>query len=235
MENILTVVNGVGWFMAALGAAVAVFFVAYSGYLFISAQGDPQRMAQARGSLIGVAVGLVVIGGAFIIPGTISRFVIEPAGGVPVNPRTGFDCDGLLKDQLIIQRNASNPDRMQFVIRWIQSRRSECDSESWSPVVRTRRGHPQNCLARSTKNVGEDVVVGEVAVPGGLMTSGSNVKNISGRDSDNNIIVYWTVPEDAYALATGLPSDGAICWLYISALGAWTESYHEGAGRTAEP
>ena len=86
MENILTVVNGIGWFMGALGAAVAVFFVAYSGYLFISAQGDPQRMAQARGSLIGVVVGLVVIGGAFIIPGTISRFVIEPAGGLPVEP-----------------------------------------------------------------------------------------------------------------------------------------------------
>ena len=146
MENILTVVNGVGWFMGALGAAVAVFFVAYSGYLFISAGGDPQRMAQARGSLIGVVVGLVVIGGAFIIPGTISRFVIEPAGGVPVEPRAGFDCDSLLKQQLVFQRNASNYQRMQFVISRIQSQRSECDSESWSPVVRTRQGHSRACF-----------------------------------------------------------------------------------------
>ena len=136
MDNILTVVNGIGWFMGALGAAVAVFFVAYSGYLFISAQGDPQRMAQARGSLIGVVVGLVVIGGAFIIPGTISRFIIEPAGGVPVEPRGGFDCDGLLKEQLVFQRNAFDDERMQFVISRIQSQRSECGPESWSPVVR---------------------------------------------------------------------------------------------------
>ena len=140
MENILTVVNGVGWFMAALGAAVAVFFVAYSGYLFISAQGDPQRMAQARSSLVGVVVGLVVIGGAFIIPGTISRFVIEPAGGISVEPRAGLGCDGLLKEQLVFQRNATSHDRMQFVVSRIQSRRSECGPESWSPVVRSRPG-----------------------------------------------------------------------------------------------
>ena len=146
MDNILTVFNGIGWFMGAVGAAVAVFFIAYSGYLFISAQGDPQRMAQARGSLIGVVVGLVVIGGAFIIPGTISRFIIEPAGGVPVEPRAGFDCDSLLKAQLIFQRNASTHERMQFVISQIQSQRPECDSESWSPVVRARPGHSRDCL-----------------------------------------------------------------------------------------
>ena len=162
MDNILTVFNGIGWFMGAVGAAVAVFFIAYSGYLFISAQGDPQRMAQARGSLIGVVVGLVVIGGAFIIPGTISRFIIEPAGGVPIEPRAGFDCDSLLKAQLLFQRNATNPERMQFVISQIQSQRPECDSESWGPVVRDREGHPRNCLDHSK--------VGDVPVPEGLMS-----------------------------------------------------------------
>ena len=222
MDNILTVVNGIGWFMGALGAAVAVFFVAYSGYLFISAQGDPQRMAQARGSLIGVVVGLVVIGGAFIIPGTISRFIIEPAGGVPVEPRGGFDCDGLLKEQLIFQRNASDDGRMQFVISRIQSQRSECAPESWSPVVRTRPGYAHDCLDAVDSNVGD------VPVPEGLRTSGGAVKNTSSRDGNNNIIVYWTAPEDRYAEATGLPAAGAICWLYISDLGAWTESYHRG-------
>ena len=222
MENIITVVNGIGWFMAALGAAVAVFFVAYSGYLFISAQGDPQRMAQARGSLMGVVVGLVVIGGAFIIPGTISRFIIEPAGGVPVEPRVGFDCDSLLKAQLVFQRNASNHQRMQFVISQIQSQRSECDSESWSPVVRTRQGWSRDCLDTGNTKVGD------VPVPEGLTTSGGVVKNISSRDADNNIIVYWTGPEVEYGEATSLPTDGAICWLYVSDHGAWTESYHEG-------
>ena len=221
MDNILTVVNGIGWFMGALGAAVAVFFVAYSGYLFISAQGDPQRMAQARGSLIGVVVGLVVIGGAFIIPGTISRFIIEPAGGVSVEPRGGFDCDGLLKEQLVFQRNASDHGRMQFVISRIQSQRSECAPESWSPVVRVRPGYSPGCLD------GDSIKGGNFPVPESLGGGGlGTVKNTSSRSANNDIIVYWTDPDDTYAEATGLPSDGAICWLYVSDLGAWTESYY---------
>ena len=209
--------------MGALGAAVAVFFVAYSGYLFISAQGDRQRMAQARGSLIGVVVGLVVIGGAFIIPGTISRFVIEPAGGVSVEPRAGLDCDGLLKEQLVFQRNASNPERMQFVISRIQSRRSECSSESWSPVVRTRPGRPHDCLE------GDKIKGGDVVVHAGLGGAGlGKINRVSSRSAENDIIVYWTAPNDSYAEATGLPANGAICWLYVSDFGAWTESYHLG-------
>ena len=225
MDNILTVFNGIGWFMGAVGAAVAVFFIAYSGYLFISAQGDPQRMAQARGSLIGVVVGLVVIGGAFIIPGTISRFIIEPAGGVPVEPRAGFDCDSLLKAQLLFQRNASNPERMQFVISQIQSQRPECDSESWGPVVRDRDGYSRNCLQSFTK-------VGDVPVPDGLMSgplTDRKAKNTSSRDAANNIIVYWTGPAVVNEEGTSLPSDGAICWLYVSELSLWTETYHRGA------
>ena len=221
MDNILTVFNGIGWFMGAVGAAVAVFFIAYSGYLFISAQGDPQRMAQARGSLIGVVVGLVVIGGAFIIPGTISRFIIEPAGGVPVEPRAGFDCDGLLKEQLVFQRNASGHERMQFVISQIQSQRPECDSESWSPVVRVNNGHSRDCLDADSN-------IGDVPVPEGLTTSAGVVKSTSSRDADNNIIVFWTGPALSYGEGNSLPSDAAICWLYVSDLSRWTQSYHLG-------
>ena len=54
------------------------------------------------------------------------------------------------------------------------------------------------------------------------------MKNISGRDSDNNIIIYWTAPLTQYGEATSLPTDGAICWLYVSDLSAWSESYHLG-------
>ena len=115
-ENILSIVYGIAWILGAIGAALSVIYVVYSGYLFMSSQGDPQRMAQARTSIIGVAIGLVLIGGAFIIPTTISRYVIEPAGGVRVEPRAGADCDGVLKDQLVVQRTASTSERMQFLI-----------------------------------------------------------------------------------------------------------------------
>ena len=66
-------------------------------------------------------------------------------------------------------------------------------------------------------------------VPAGLGGAGlGRITMVSSRDADNNIIVYWTAPEDSYAEATGLPSDGAICWLYVSDFAAWTEGYHLG-------
>ena len=220
MENILSSVNLLTLFLAALGATVSAIFVVYSGYLFISAQGDPPRMAQAQKALIGVPVGLAIIGGAFIIPATVSRYVIEPAGGVRVDPRAGVDCDGLLKDQLVVQRNVNSVPRMQFLISQIQGKRDECAPEFWSPVVRDGdEGWPPGCI-----DAGE---VGGIPVPKGSLRPGGNVVTESRRDSDNNIMVYWTHPNDPELAGglRGLPSDGSVCWLYVASFSAWTEGY----------
>ena len=208
--------NGVALIAAALGSAVAAIFVVYSGYLYITSSGDPQRMAQARGSLIGVAVGLTIIGGGFLIPTTISRFIIEPAGGVRIDARQAVDCDGLLKGQLVFQRTASTPDRMQFLVSRIQGQRSECGPEVWNPVVKSA-GYPDGCPEVDHK-------VGGVVVPDGLK-NGASVNSTSSRDSANNIIVFWARPADSSELHKGLPSDGSVCWLYVSAFSAWSESY----------
>ena len=217
MENVLTIVNGIAWVMGTLGAALSVVYIVYSGYLFMSAQGDPQRMAQARTSLIGVAVGVVIIGGAFIIPTTISRYVIEPAGGVRIEPRAGADCDGLLKGQLVVQRTADRPDKMQFLVSQIQGRREECLKDLWAPVVKKDDGHPAGCPDGGNE-------VGGIPVPKGLKSSAGVLNPKSSRDSDNNIIVYWAHPDSSEAV-TGLPSDGSVCWLHVAAFGAWTENY----------
>ena len=219
MENILSIVYGIAWILGAMGAALSVIYVVYSGYLFMSSQGDPQRMAQARTSIIGVAIGLVLIGGAFIIPTTISRYVIEPAGGVRVEPRAGADCDAVLKDQLVVQRTVGTPEKMQFLISKIQGRRDECSLDLWSPVVKHGDGWPRDCPDTANE-------IGGVRVPDGLRPGASVVKK-SSRDADNNIIVYWAHPDDSSEVATGvgLPSDGAVCWLHVAAFGAWTEEY----------
>ena len=227
MENLLSIVYGIAWILGALAAALSVVYIVYSGYLFMSAQGDPQRMAQARTSLIGVVVGLVIIGGAFIIPATISRYVIEPAGGVRVEPRAGSDCDGLLKDQLVVQRTAGNPERMQFLISQIQGRRDECSLELWSPVVKQDDGWPKGCPDTSYE-------IGGIPVPDGLTSSANVANSKSSRDADNNILVYWVHPDDSEAVK-GLPSDGAVCWLHVAAFGAWTEEYCQGASCPSIP
>ena len=220
MDNVLMLANGVALIAAALGSAVAAIFVVYSGYLYITSSGDPQRMAQARGSLVGVAVGLTIIGGGFLIPTTISRFIIEPAGGVRIDARQAVDCDGLLKGQLVFQRTASTPDRMQFLVSRIQSQRSECGPEFWHPVVQVNNGFSRDCI----ETAGSEHKVGDVLVPKGL-EDGAQVKNISSRDPANNIIVFWAHPSDTSEDDRGLPSDGSSCWLYVSAFSAWSESY----------
>ena len=227
MENVLSVANGIALFAGALGAAISVIYVVYSGYLFMSAEGDPQKMARARTSLIGVVIGIVLIGGAFIIPGTISRYVIEPAGGVRIDPRARVDCDGVLKDQLVFQRNVSSPDKMQFLIAQVQGQRSDCSADMWNPVVRKRVGHPPGCFESDDEVSFEGALVpgmGGVAVPSGLR-DGGDVRDESSRDPDNNIIVYWVHPSDTTASVTGLPSDGAVCWMHVAAFSSWTEDY----------
>ncbi len=120
MDNVAIVINLATWVFAAVGFAVAAIFIVNAGHLFISSQGDPQRVAQARHAFIGVVIGLVVIGGAFLIPGTISRFVIEPAGGVKVETRAATDCDGIFRTQPVFQRGASTSDRMNILVSQIR-------------------------------------------------------------------------------------------------------------------
>ena len=218
MEGILTIVHGIAWFSAALGTAVSAIFVVYAGFLYMSSQGDPQKAAQARSALIGVAVGLTIIGGGFIIPMMISKYVIEPAGGIRVDPRAGSDCDGLLKTQLIFQRNAFNYERMQFLVDQIQGRHDGCERELWNPRIKGTAGHPYGCL--------DGDKIGGVETPSGLITNAS-VNNKSSRDADNNVLVFFAHPNDTSIpeLDRGLPSDSAVCWLYVAAFSAWSQAY----------
>lgn len=224
MDNFLTVVNGMALLLGGLGAAVAVFYVAYSRFLFITDEGDPRRLAQARSSLIGVAVGVVVIGGSFIIPGTISRLVVEPAGGVAFDPVLEVNCDAQLKRQLVVQRTASTPERMQFLVSQVQAKRDGCAADLWNPEVKPDAGYPSDDCPAIRNVDGVDVhEVGGVPVPKGLK-NGASVNNLSSRDSDNNIIVFWDDPNGSDL--SRLPSDGAACWLYVAAFDAWSQSYY---------
>ena len=178
-------------------------------------------MAQARNALIGSVVGLIIVGISFLIPPTVSELVIEPAGGVAIETINAFDCDGMLKTQLVARRWANNPPLMQRIITEIQVKQDECSSERWTPVVRPAVGyHP--CFGGTS---GGDLAMSGVLVPRGLKDSVSpnDAPKIAKRDAANNIFVYWQTAEGA--LPEALPSDGARCWMYVSAFGSWREYY----------
>ena len=217
MESILTVVTGAARVVALLGGVLAAVFVAWAGIQWMTAAGDPQKMSQARMSLIGSVVGLIIVGIAFMIPSVISELVIEPAGGIAVQVESGTDCDGVLRRLLVVNRTASTYVHMNFLIAQVEAGRDECSSSLWNPRVWHGTRNPvltAGCYVGSVGTRRGELAVGVTLVPDGLFVSATDVRRKSGRDSNNNIMVHWEIGRE--------PSDGAVCWLYSSTFDTWT-------------
>ena len=223
----MTVVHGAARLLALFGGAVSALFIIYAGIQWMTAAGDPQKMAQARTGLIGTVVGIVIVGIGFLVPGLISEFVIEPAGGLAIEVDSGFDCDGALKGQLVVQRGASTASGMNLLINQIQTRQDECRSSLWHPAVADPTGWsdpPGWCTDLDSGGLASDPVsIGGMEVPGSLRETNTKPRESSGRDSRNNILVFW---DDRSGVSNdNLPSDGANCWLYVSVFNTWKEGY----------
>ena len=239
MDELGNVTGSITRLIAAIGGGASAIMVAYAGFQWILSGGDPQGMAKAKMGLIGALGGLVVVGLAFIVPMIVSRAVIEPVGGVAVRSEVGFDCDHTLKRQLVFQRGASDADRMNVVIKQIQSTRgAECPSDVWNPQVDDEgfKGagggdKTTGCFSETESKAGtsdEDKAtvraakVGDTLVPRGLRQQndlGLPAREASGRDRENNIIVYWSHD------AERRPASQAACWMYAARLSLWEEEY----------
>lgn len=228
MDEVVGLMGNVTRMLAIFGGTVPAVTVCFAGLQFMTGQGDPQKMAQARMSLIGTILGLVLVGVAFMIPRVVSETVIEPSGGIPVDLETGNNCDEFLRRQLVTQNWASNPARMNSIISQIQSSREECHLELWKPQVLAvaQALGPRFCFTSTgtrTRTVG---VIGGQTVPPGLRDGGVSsgpVRSISGRDAHNNLIVYWNFTN--VAATNRVPSDNSKCWLYIARNASWSEGY----------
>ena len=231
MDQLASVFGRFGLLIALAGGGLSLVMFIFVGIQYMMAQGDPQGMAKAKSSFIGAVVGSVIIGLAFIIPGVISSIVIEPSGGTSLEVRGGEDCDGLLKSQLVIQRGANTPSRMNEVVRQIQNQRDACTEELWDPEV-LLNGYPKanHCFEHASNATAGGVLgtngrggtIENTLIPSGLRignTQSGRVRAVSGRDADNNVIVYWS------ATSSKRPADQSECWLYVSRLQVWSESY----------
>ena len=207
--------------VAILGILISTPLFAWAGYLWMTSMGDPNRAAAARNAFISVGVGLVIIGCAFIIPAVIGESVVAPAGGIVYEQDSGVNCDGILREQLVANRQVSDADRINFIIRRIQEKFEDCTDLFWTPLAREVWDSSRVVsMTADTKNF-----ISGVKVPRGLKRGGDALKNQSGRDARNNIFVQWTIHVPGES-SWGLPSDSAICWMYVSATGSWVEGYH---------
>ena len=233
MEEMANLINNVARFLAFGIGGVSVIVFIYAGFLFMTASGDPQKTGQARQALMGAFIGLIITGAAFVLPRIISQAIIEPAGGVSIVTEGQVACDSLLEDQLVAQRGANNPARMNEVIRLIQNRQ-ECSADIWNPSVASgftsfdgTAGPTANaCFNAALTAPTTAATVGTVQVPLGLRAqravSGLPVFNAF-RDESNNIIVYF---QEAHGtVVKALPSDDSVCWLYTSRLRSWSRNY----------
>ena len=153
-----------------------------------------------------------------------------------VRPPLNFDgseCDTTLRQQLVFQRGASRAVHVNEIVAQLHATRSECPAAFWNPEAETSitntdatgdtwaGGVADECFGVSPGAVA-DMQVGDQKVPRGLRVQNDDSKTprtSTGRDSDNNIIVYWSTT------AANRPSDGATCWLYVNRLRTWAENY----------
>ena len=122
MAIILDLFGSLWTILAALVGAISVGALLFAALQFITAQGDPQKIATARMSIIGSVLGLIVVGLAFVVPGLISDEVVEEAAGISIVDQAAGSCDRILQSQLVTQTAASNAERMRAVVRRIQLR-----------------------------------------------------------------------------------------------------------------
>ncbi len=60
-----------------IGSVVVVLFIIYSGYLFVTAQGNPAKLETAKSAFLYACIGALVLLGAFTIAQVINNTILQ--------------------------------------------------------------------------------------------------------------------------------------------------------------
>ena len=218
MNEFLSLMDRTAFLMQALGSSAAGVFMCYVGYLFLSSGGDPQAVARARGALFGVMVGLLILGFGTVIPRVFSQVVLEPSGGRAVAYfDSRQDCDGILRRQLVLQRQVNDAAKVNYLIAVIQAKNDFCSADNWDPrAINTNQERLDRfCAAEPTGS--NPPLMGRLQVPPGLRIGLKENKvrlnHDVHRDGSNNVVVHFSELKR--------PTDGSGCWVYFSRYAAW--------------
>lgn len=215
MNEFLTLMDRSVFLMQVIGGSAAGIFLCYVGYLFLASGGDPQSIARARGAFFGVFVGLLILGFATVAPRVFSEVVLEPSGGRGVTYfDSRLDCDGILKRQLVLQRQVNNAAKVNYLIAVIQAKNEYCAADNWNPVAKnTDRNKRESQCVKGT----DPPTLGRLQVPPGLREQEGGDLRLTAkvkRDGSNNIVVHF--PDES-----NRPTDHSACWVYFSRYDAW--------------
>ncbi len=68
------VIQNIVNFLVMFAGAIAIFFIIFSGYKFVMSEGDAEKIASARKTLIYALVGLLVVALSFLFLNVLSQF-----------------------------------------------------------------------------------------------------------------------------------------------------------------
>ena len=77
VENIVDFLKKLIDVAIMLGIPVAVLFIIYAGFLFVTAQGNPTKLAAARKALLAAIIGTAILLGAWVIATAIKGTIDE--------------------------------------------------------------------------------------------------------------------------------------------------------------
>ena len=143
----------------------------------------------------------------------------------------GTPCDEMLRKELVFQQGATTAHRMNIIVSQVQRQLYGCEADLWNPTVVDLSTDVGNCygnvgtVATSAEEneASKKSKVGDANMPTGLLvweSSAYRSRTASGRDNENNIIVYFNLDPPKR------PADGASCWLYYAHFRQWHENFH---------
>jgi heme/copper-type cytochrome/quinol oxidase subunit 2 len=68
--------------VVTIGGPIVVFFIIYSGFLFVVARGNPEKISTAKTTLFWTIIGAVIVLGALVISTAISGTIDQITDGL---------------------------------------------------------------------------------------------------------------------------------------------------------
>src|SRR3989344_8903339 len=79
-DFVVVVLNNI---VLPIGSVVVVLFIIYTGFLFVTARGNPEKIEAAKRTLLWVVIGAAILLGATVISGAIKGTLCEIAPQLP--------------------------------------------------------------------------------------------------------------------------------------------------------
>ena len=66
-----------------IGAVIAVLFLVYAGFLFVTARGNETQLEHAKATLLWTIIGIAILFGSTVIANGIQNTICQIAGNIP--------------------------------------------------------------------------------------------------------------------------------------------------------